>query len=852
MRRSAQTFTLRRQIRGAISLLLAGASAPALSTGDPAIEPPAFNDAFLRQSAGAKIDISRFNRANVAMPGDYRADIYVNQVWIGRGGLSLRTRDGTDPNAYPCFDRPLLERMGVDVTRLTAQAAQMLASGDSCRSLSELVEGASATFINSEQRLDASVPQAAVGRQPRGGYVDSQYWDEGIDAARLGYQANAYRSQGDGTSSTRAFVGLDAGLNLGPWRLQQRGNWTYDRHGTGSRYQRVQANVRRSLAPIKSQLVIGEAFTDGVMFDSIGFRGAQLASDDRMYPEYERGYAPTVRGVALSNARVQIRQRGNILYETNVAPGPFEINDLYPTGYGGDLEVVVTEADNSVRVSKVPYAATVNALRPGVTRYSVTGGQYHSPDAYGAPWLLQGIVQHGFTNLFTGSAGVTVSPHYVTAGVGAAVNTRFGAMGADITGSDARQVSEPRQGGQSLRVNYNTLFETTGTHLTLAGYRESRGHVGLTDAMSLQNRYRRGRGLSTARFERDRIQATIGQELGLGNGNFYLTGSYQDYWSRDGHDFHLQAGYNNSYKRVNYGVSFLRQFDLTAAKWDNQIALTVGMPLGTQPRVPYATTNLRRNSSNRTQLQQTVNGSLGRDHAITYGLNATQSRGGGSPSDTSLAASVAYAAPMATVGASASKSSRYLQTAAGISGGLVVYSGGVVFSPNLGETVAVVEAKNAAGARVTNASGLRVDPWGRAVVSNLTPFARNAVELDPRGLPMNVELMSSLQHVTPTAGAVVKLQFNAAKTGRTALIDTRHLQGAILPFGADVLDAGGQVVGTVAQGGRIFARGLKESDGQLTVVLDNGTRQCHYQFPIERASATANATPAHIHATCDQ
>ncbi|MDP1045118.1 fimbria/pilus outer membrane usher protein, partial [Klebsiella pneumoniae] len=41
---------------------------------------------------------------------------------------------------------------------------------------------------------------------------------------------------------------------------------------------------------------------------------------------------------------VTVRQRGVLLDEVSVAPGPFVLNDLFATGYGGDLTVTVTEA----------------------------------------------------------------------------------------------------------------------------------------------------------------------------------------------------------------------------------------------------------------------------------------------------------------------------------------------------------------------------------------------------------------------------------------------------------------------------------------------------------------------------
>ncbi|WP_163613906.1 fimbria/pilus outer membrane usher protein, partial [Klebsiella variicola] len=68
---------------------------------------------------------------------------------------------------------------------------------------------------------------------------------------------------------------------------------------------------------------------------------------DNMLPDSEKGFAPTIRGIAKGNARVIIRQNGYKLYETYVSPGAFEINDLFPTSSSGDLDVTVLESDGS-------------------------------------------------------------------------------------------------------------------------------------------------------------------------------------------------------------------------------------------------------------------------------------------------------------------------------------------------------------------------------------------------------------------------------------------------------------------------------------------------------------------------
>lgn len=839
MRLCPASLPTRSCLSKAACLLIAGAGAAAGSGTAWADDEPVeveFNSQFLRNTGGAPMDASRFKRGNVASPGNYRAELFVNQSWMGRVDVSLQPVGKDAHDVQPCFDRALLDRIGADPAHVNTQAGVGTEAGArSCMPLAALITGATASFDLGEQRLEVSVPQAAMMRQPRG-YVDPKYWDEGIDAALLHYNANLFRSDSLGASSTSGYLGLSAGLNWGAWRFRQRGNLTHDPR-TGNHYQNVQASVQRSVVPLKSQLTLGDAFTDGTMFDSVGFRGVQLASDDRMLPESQRGYAPVVRGIARSNARVQIRQNGNLLLETTVAPGPFVIDDLYPTGYGGDLEVTVTEADGSVHVSRVPYAAAVNALRPGSTRYSLTAGQYRDATSGAKPFLVEGTVQHGFSNLVTGYGGLVASDGYLAAGAGVALNTDFGAVSADLTHATARLPEQSDRSGESLRLSYSKRLEPTSTNIALAAYRYStRGYLGLADAVSLR-RAESGQGVRVPSLQRGRLQATVDQSLGTGWGSLYLSGSIQDYWNRSGHDVQVQAGYNNSYKRITYGVALVRERDVSRRTVDNRVTVTVTVPLAAAPHAASISSNVQRDSSGAEGVQASVTGTAGADDVLAYGVSVGHSRTAAGQEDT-FAGSVTYVSPMAALSASVSKGKSFSQLSAGISGGLVAYSGGVAFSPNLGDTVAVVEATGAAGARLANGVGLRVDHWGHAVVSSLAPFARNEITIDPKGLPLNVELKSTMQMVAPTAGAVVKVKFETENTGRTAIIEARRADGEPLPFGAEVRDASGLTVGTVAQGGRILARGLKEDTGVLMIVLDAANdRQCRlsYHLPADQS-----------------
>lgn len=51
----------------------------------------------------------------------------------------------------------------------------------------------------------------------------------------VSYDMNARHSEGNGSTSDTAYMGLRYGLNMGPWRLRSRGNLNWDKDN-GSKY----------------------------------------------------------------------------------------------------------------------------------------------------------------------------------------------------------------------------------------------------------------------------------------------------------------------------------------------------------------------------------------------------------------------------------------------------------------------------------------------------------------------------------------------------------------------------------------------------------------------------------------
>lgn len=798
--------------------------------------------------AGTAPDLSRFKRGNIVAPGAYNVDLYVNQDWVSRVTLPFRD-DGKGRSAQPCFDRKALQLIGVDFGKLPAEAVEKVTQEDACWRIDEVIATAVSSFDFGDQRLDLSIPQAFLARTARG-YVNPEFWDAGVNAAMLGYDANVYRYDTNGYGSrTQGYLGIKSGVNIGKWHFRHDGSHTWSQQGQ-NKYQNISTYVQRDLPTLSSQLTLGEAYTSGELFDSTPYRGVRLATDDRMLPESLRGYAPVVRGIAKTNAKVTIKQNGTTLLETTVAPGAFEIDDLYATGYGGDLNVEVLEADGSVHAFKVPYAAVPLSLRPGVNRYSFAAGTVRDSSISGNPWFAQGTWQRGVTNLLTGYTGVTVSAGYAAAMAGGAFNTPVGAVGADITQSVMDLPSQQgRMTGSSMRVSYAKNLPQTGTNIAIAAYRYSTGgYFGLNEAVRARSNAEQNLTLDSVWRQRNRASVTVGQSLGDKRGQLYLTASTANYWNRSGSDVNYSVGYSNSIKNIGYSIQATRQRSANGTM-DTLYYASVTIPLG-KTRPATISSNLTYESNGRTLAQTALSGSLGVDNNVSYGVTASQSGGGNAQSTTSGSANMTYRSSLAEVSGSVGAGRGYSQASVGLRGAIVAHSGGVTLAQPLSETIGIIEAQDAEGTRVLNASGVRIDGRGYAVVPYLTPYSMNAVELDPKGTSTDVELQTTSQQIAPRAGAVVFMRFETV-SGRAVLIHAPKQDGTPLPFGALVFNSAGDEVGVVGQASKILVRGVDDQDTLNVKHAGTDKTLCRIEYALApRDGKRSGADYERLSATC--
>lgn len=757
-----------------------------------------FDSSFLIGDAQS-IDLSRFKYGNPVLAGHYNLDVYINGNWFGKRNIYFAE---SSKNAVACFTRTELLEYGIKSDILSDKPT-------TCQAINLWVKDASYDFDSSKLRLDISVPQSAMNQIARD-YVDPKLWDRGINAGFLSYSGSVYHTSNNDKDDTHAFMSLSTGVNLAGWQLRHTGQWQSEH------YQETTTYIQRPLPQYRGVLTIGNNFTSGELFDSFRFRGIDFSSDDQMLPSSMLGYAPQIRGNAKTNAKVEIRQQGQLIYQTTVAPGAFNINDLYPTGFGGALDVSVIEANGEIQTFSVPYASVVQMLRPGLSRYSVTAGQFNDTNIGLTPWVTQAKYQRGLNNYITGYTGLQISDHYLAMMVGAAFSTPIGAVALDATHSKASFDNQETRSGQSFKISYSKLISPTNTNLTLAAYRYStENYYNLRDAILVRELDQAHTNSFNVGKQKSDFQITMNQGLPIGWGNLYLTGSWSNYWNQQQSSKQFQFGYSNNYRNFTYGLSATQRRIISpsqASQKDTEYLLTLSFPLDFK----YPT-DVNLSTSNDSQTAG-INGVI--NERLNYGASITRQN-----DNNSFNLNSRYKTNYATVGGSYSQSQDYKQEMLSLTGNIVAHSHGILFGADQGQTMVLVYAPNATGAKVSNTNGLSINKAGYAVIPYVTPYRFNDINLDPQDMSSNVELEETSQRIAPFSGAIAKVDFST-KSGYAIYIESEQN----LPFGAQVYNLNNEPLGMVAQGNLVYIRSQKLQDTIIVKWGSSPDQQCKINY----------------------
>ncbi|MFU8927986.1 fimbria/pilus outer membrane usher protein [Acinetobacter puyangensis] len=791
--------------------------------------------------------IERFNHADQIEADSYKVDIYINKRFVERQTIRFAENKNAPQGVDACLTPDILEHAGIlgDVSFREQLTNQSLPQND-CLTLSQVAKSSSSQLDFSILRLDLSVPQSLMKNLPRG-YVNPADLDAGTSIGFINYLGNYYYTENrinNGSNYESAFMSLNGGINFGKWQYRQQSSLTMDNNHE-TKWNNIRSYVQRPIDQLKSQLTLGQDYTSGRFFSGLPYIGLNLATDQRMRPDSLRGYAPVIRGIAQTNAKVSVQQNGQEIYQITVAPGSFEINDLYPTNYNGNLTVVVTEADGSQHSTTVPYAAVPTSLREGLSNYSLSLGRTDL-NATENTIFSDLDYEYGVNNNITINSGLRISDDYQAAAFGGVYGNVLGALGANITYSRAKLPTPngwDNVDGWMANLTYSKTFTPTNTTIALAGYRYStKGYRDLNDVLGIRYAWNNGtRWSSDSYLQHSRFQVSISQPLG-NYGSLYVSGSTQNY--RDGRkrDTLYQVGYNKNFGILNLNLNYTRQKvhsinggAITEERFDNYGGLSISLPLGRNRTLTTPRLNANYNRSNdRDNYQLDVTGAF--DENYSFGYNVGMS-GTGDSDQQNYNAGLYKRFSNIQLGANTSYSNQYWQGSLNASGALAIHAGGVTFGSYLGDTFALVEAKGAEGATVINAPYSKVDRFGYVLVPSITPYRYNNLVLDPQGTSSNVEIEGGEQRIAPYAGAAVKVKFKT-RMGYSVLIQSELEDDSTVPMGAEVRNADGAVIGMVGQSGQVYVR-VEQQKGTLLLNWGDETAQsCLLPYQIDNQQLT--------------
>ena len=781
--------------------------------------------------------LERLRLSGSIAPGEYKVDVYVNQNFLGNYSV---TYVAEKDNVIPCLSPVLIKDIGFKTAEKFVHN-----NATKCILLSQIEPQASSKIDLSALKMTITVPQALLNVRPRG-YVSPDSYQTGANMGFVNYLANYYHVSYSGNNTSNmdsTWLSLNGGINIGSWQYRQLSNANWSQKN-GSKWTNIRSYIQRPLPAISSELMGGQLVTSGQFFSGLSYNGINLSTADAMLPDSMHGYAPVIKGIASSNAKVSVRQNGQEIYQTTVPPGNFEINDLYPTSYSGDLQVQVTEADGTVKTFIVPFSAVPESMRPGASRYNLALGRTRNTQKESAFGDL--TFQRGLTNAITANSGLRFARKYIALVAGGVHTSFLGAFGLDMTFSRAKLNGNSATEGWMTHAAWSKTFQPTGTTVSLAGYRYSTsGYRELSEVLGAQEYY--SDGINQPNYtsaQRSRFDITLSQSLGE-YGNAYISGATYNYRNGRSRDTQLQLGYSQTFRHnINMNISVARQRvgnEENTGSIETATAISFSIPLfAEKSRGVNLSTTYNHSNSGGDQYQTSASGMLDDEQSTSYSVNVMRDQ---EFKQTTFGGSLQKQLSKANLGFNASTGKGYWQASGNAQGALAVHSGGVTFGPYLGDTFALVEAKGAEGAKLFNSSKTKIDDNGYALVPSVTPYRYNNISIDPQGMEGNAEVLDSQQRIVPVAGSSVKVKFRT-RLGTALLIKAIPDNGVTIPMGAEVFDEQNKSIGLAGQGGQIYVR-VEQPQGNLTVRWGEGNNYCVLPYAIkesDKKSALVNVT----------
>ncbi|WP_167541881.1 fimbrial biogenesis usher protein [Herbaspirillum rhizosphaerae] len=797
----------------ACSLLLGNIVSPLAYAATPTAPdlPPGFDLDYLKDRGLDPAVADFFREAARFRPGVNVVSLFVNGNKRGRADAHFNAQGEL------CFDKELLDKAGLVVPKQTlgtpaspsasSSAVVRAAAGPVCYDLKAAFPEMQIELRPGKEEVSLVVPTDAL----RPSEQDVSGYGRGGTAAILNYELLGLSSRFATSSSRFMSANAELGFNFEDWIVRSRE--VYTAQDASSQRQHLYAYAQHTLVDYKSIFQGGQINIANSAFSGGAITGVQLIPESALMGLNRNNVM--VEGIAQSQARVEVRQAGALIYSTVVPAGPFGLADLPLLNGNSDLEVTIVEANNAQRKFIVPAASLHSGSLGNQRGYSFALGKLRSVGNSNArqPWVI------------TGTGGWKLGKDgNLSAGLMSATGYQAASWGADTRVLDNTSVSLQQ------RLAHASREGVRGTQLTLSGSsiltarlsgslsatQQTLGYRDLSDT-TIDNtapdwQSTRYRGQYTASLSWTDV-AFGGFNLSYSRSTQFTGASTQRLFGAWGKTFEFGTVSLN----VDHSMGGSNQGPTA-----NTYYLTLSIPLGKRSVRTYVN-----NSSGYARMGASVNEQVN-DYA-TYMVSAERNT---QNQETDYSGQLALLPRYAQVNLGYAHTGAGADTySGGLRGGVVMHQGGLTFSPYpVQDTFGILSVGDVSGVKVDTPYGpVWTDPWGQAVISQLPPYVSSRVEINTKSLPRNVDIKNGYKVVEPGRGSVNMVNFDVIKV-RRILLNTKGPNGEPLPKGAFVLDADNQFVTTVVDDGQIFLNGSGPSV-QLHVALP-GNQHCTLRYTL--------------------
>ena len=553
--------------------------------------------------------------------------------------------------------------------------------------------------------------------------------------------------------------------------------------------------------------------------------GVQAQRSFTMRPDLVTAPLPSVSGSAAVPSTVDVFVNGIKSYSKEVAAGPYQIDNVPSISGSGVAQVVTRDAAGRESLQTLSFYTSPRLLRPGLNDFSAEAGAArlsYGIDSFNYDDSIAGsaTVRTGITDWLTGEAHAEGSDSLLNGGAGFVARAFDAAI---VSAAISASFSDQQSGTQVYGA-----FETKIGPVAING-RAQHAFGGYEDLASL-----------TARNDTSRFGNTAFIAPSLTGGLL----SRAPPRAIDSITFSVPIEFDNS----SISTTFLRYVPENG-EGSEIVTATYSRPLPYNANM-FATGFLDLNNKDSSGLYLGVsmslddNVSLGggtshRDGEITGYAEATKplSQETGSwgwrvrdeeGASARRSAALAHRMTAARVEATVRQDPSGVRGTAEIDGAFALLGGDIYMSNRIEDSFAVVDAQTP-GIKVQRENLLvgETNDDGKILIPNLNAFQKNKISIDPMDLPLNAEVSSTFDHVTPSYKSGVYVQFDVKKATPSALVILTDAAGTFLPAGSEGRLIGSDEPFVVGYDGQAFIKNLGAVNA-IRIAFDG--HECAAQF----------------------